>query len=973
MAAPLRSALSTERPFPGLRPFAPSDHQFFYGRKSQFSALYRLLDLSRFVAVVGSSGSGKSSLVRAGLVPLLQQEVAESEQGRGRHWRWEEMRPGDAPLDQLVDAMTRLSRSMAGDDDPAIADAREERIDYHLRESIYGIGRALDEIGSASDASVVLVVDQFEELFRSAAPVSQRRDVATGMKSRNDAAHFVQLLLEASRSPNHDIRILITMRSDFIGDCAQFQGLPEAVSATQFLVPSLTRDQREQVIRGPLREAHASIESELVERLLNDSADELDQLPVLQHCLLRLWERAGAKPVPSAVLASKRHLTSDHYQAIGGIAHALSQHADEILKSLPGLELVVEQTFRALSDLDKDGRATRRARQFAPLTAETGMPEDKVRAVVNRFRADDCSFLSPLTSDVPDLAPRTRIDVGHEALLRRWELVSGKPDATVAPGEPQQIGWLRAEERDGQVYRSLLAFAESDSSGRPTIQANQFERRWQWWNERPRTPEWAERYGGGHARVVRMLDDSRIAAQAERERREAADARERWFHRMTQVAVVVVTALLIVSLISIYMLSESYKATNAARKEAETNLKAAREATLRAQSASEQAKANLEIALGQTQKLINSAKDNLDRGAISTAAAQELAAVADKAVDELQASAQLAEIKTAKINLLLVVYEIMVAVGKNQEALERALSAQALAQELVAAKAENGPRLLYASLFRIADINIETPPFDINRPRALEQYRSARTIAEDLVKQHPGDGQTAYDLAFITNKIAEALGEAGDYQAANREFQSALTIARAAAAKPNAKTLWQAYPASTMTKIGENLARQPSPDLAGAIKYYDDAMTLQNSLLQQADNDVVKSNLALSHRAKGEALARQRNFAKSNEEYHEAIQIARDLLDKDPLNAGWLLRLAPIYASFGDALARQDEIIQQKCALDSERLIRERLVRRDQGNAMWQSRLADARKKVDAVDTKLAGLRPRAQSLAASCPWRFNQ
>ena len=90
--------------------------------------------------------------------------------------------------------------------------------------------------------------------------------------------------------------MILTMRSDFIGDCARFHGLPEAVCAAQFLVPSLTRDQLDDVIRKPIEKAGATIDPELIERLLNDCGTEMDQLPVLQHCLLRLWEEAGKAP-----------------------------------------------------------------------------------------------------------------------------------------------------------------------------------------------------------------------------------------------------------------------------------------------------------------------------------------------------------------------------------------------------------------------------------------------------------------------------------------------------------------------------------------------------------------------------------------------------------------------------------------------------------------------------------------------------
>src|SRR5262249_5539338 len=154
-----------------------------------------------------------------------------------------------------------------------------------------GVSASLAEIGNLDTASVLLIVDQFEELFRFAAShPGDKRDQHARADSRDEADHFVQLLLEASRDPTRKINVLLTMRSDCIGDCARFYGLPEAVSSAQFLVPSLPREQREEAIRGPLENAEATIEPELVERLLNDSSDELDQLPVLQHCLLRLWQ-----------------------------------------------------------------------------------------------------------------------------------------------------------------------------------------------------------------------------------------------------------------------------------------------------------------------------------------------------------------------------------------------------------------------------------------------------------------------------------------------------------------------------------------------------------------------------------------------------------------------------------------------------------------------------------------------------------
>ncbi len=502
-------ALSVDRPFPGLRPFAFADHDFFFGREDQSFELFRRLDRSRFIAVVGSSGSGKSSLVRAGLQPLIAAETAETP---GRSWRWVELRPGDTPLANLAAALTTLGPAS---DDPVADAGRRERVAFILRQSRFGLGEAIDAIGGLADATPLLFVDQFEELFRYAASGARESGEARAAGSREEAIQFVQLLLQAARDPTRPVHVLLTMRSDFIGDCARFHDLPEAVSASQFLVPSLTRDQREAVIRRPLEASGSTIEPTLVERLLNDAGDELDQLPVLQHCLQRLWEAAQ-----TAAAGGAAHLLLSQYQAIGGIALALSRHADEIMASLAGDDLAVEQVFRALSEVDRDGRATRRALPFAQLLAETGIDEASLRRVLDRFRADDCSFLVPAPAAVPCLAPETRVDVGHEALLRRWDKISAEPAAEVE-SERRRGGWLRQEESDGHTYRALLALLQ----GGRTLPLDQVVMRSAWWDERPRSAAWAQRYGGHIDSVRKLFDDSRAALDEARERETAGERR----------------------------------------------------------------------------------------------------------------------------------------------------------------------------------------------------------------------------------------------------------------------------------------------------------------------------------------------------------------------------------------------------------------------------------------------------------------
>ena len=201
---------------------------------------------------------------------------------------------------------------------------------------------------------------------------------------------------------------------------------------------------------------------------------------------------------------------------------ALSRHADEILAQCATRELAVEQAFRALSELDREGRAIRRALRFDKLLAETGVSEPDLRAVLDRFRANNCSFLLPSLSVSPTLGPDERIDIGHEALLRRWKTIAGKTEPVNPKTGRPPPGWLAEEQIDGQRYHTLVSLLDGAAGGeRATL--DDPERTKDWWERLPRTPAWADRYGGKFDEVKRLIDDSieatRRSLEAERRSR----------------------------------------------------------------------------------------------------------------------------------------------------------------------------------------------------------------------------------------------------------------------------------------------------------------------------------------------------------------------------------------------------------------------------------------------------------------------
>jgi tetratricopeptide (TPR) repeat protein len=899
MNAPVKlSAVSAAHPFPGLRPFAYQDREFFFGRQDQIYALYRRIDRFRFITVVGSSGSGKSSLVRAGLLPLLDVETREA---GGHNWVCCEMRPGDAPLSRLTDLLVSLSV----DDDPMVASGRRDRIAAQLRRSSFGISEALAETSSVAGKSLVLVIDQFEELFRYAGSSDKTGLTAEEVRARDEATQFVQLLLESSHSPSIKTHVLLTMRSDFIGDCARFHGLPEAVCEAQFLTPSLTRDQLDEVIRKPIEKAGATIDPQLVERLLNDCGTEMDQLPVLQHCLSRLWEEAGGALTAnvksseasqfggeiSNIEQPARRISLDHYRKIGQFADALSMHADEILKDLPGpkLQLAVGQIFSALSEFDKGGRATRRALKFSQLVAETGLDDATVRQVLDRFRASDCSFLTPPPFEVKAISGDTRIDVGHEALLRRWDKVSGRG---------AELGWLRAEQQAGERYRGLLAMAEGNDAVLP---AHLFEERWAWWNDRPRTPAWADRYGGGYSRVKGLLLKSRNRMLARRL------AMAVLFVAVTGVAV------------TMYQLWQN---ADLRRQQA---LQATEEANLRRREA-----------LQATNTSIGRLAGFLNDGTIRAGGAEKFLEDAKVSLDQLAAiDNRSPDLSKIEISLLHGVSDVKDALGDYKQAFDIATNAETLSLKSVKKYPDisDFKQLHYESKFRVGD---QLARNEENIEKAEHEYRDAVDLAKELATSEPDNIKRQRQLIFALNKVGDMRQARRDWPGALEQYNEGLRIARSIAVT---------YPSAVATqknRIAQVFSARNQPgDKQEALDEYREALKLQEQELFGNPSDATLiSNIALTHRRIGDLL-RDEKPDEAQREFEAAVEARRRLYQRDPARADWRIGLVTDNTRLGDVLFQNEKNWPSlRNYNEAVQIVEAIILNNPSSTTRWESRLA---------------------------------
>ncbi len=500
------------RPFPGLRPFEADEQDLFFGREGQSEEILARLREHRFVAVVGASGSGKSSLIRAGLLPYLHGGFLA---GAGSHWRIAMFRPGGDPIKNLATALDDpavIGRKQqlaiagaSGEDDQSEEEAAAAAatpsallLEVSLRRSGLGLIEAVRLARLPADEQVLIVVDQFEELFRFA-------EAGDRPGHDDDAAAFVKLLLEASRQRELPIYVVLTMRSDYIGDCARYRGLPEAATDGLYLIPRMTRDQRRAAIVEPIRVGGGTISQRLVVRLLNDVGDDPDQLPILQHALMRTWDYWLAHD------ADERPIDADDYVAIGTMSDALSQHADEAYEGLPDerYRTIAKRVFQALSEKGADSRETRRPTALGKLAQVVDAPIADVIRVLDDFRAPGRSFVMP-AHGVP-LDANSVIDISHESLIRGWR---------------RMRQWVDQEAELARIYRRLAETASLYAEGTAGLLHDpDLAHLLTWRSSVAPNAAWGQRYAPGFEQAMGFLDQSLQAREAERRQRQSARRR----------------------------------------------------------------------------------------------------------------------------------------------------------------------------------------------------------------------------------------------------------------------------------------------------------------------------------------------------------------------------------------------------------------------------------------------------------------
>lgn len=392
--------LATQPPFKGLNYFTEADESIFYGRDTLTAEIIAHLNAHRFLAVIGASGSGKSSVMRAGVVPAVRRGAIKINGQSSTNWQVHIITPGDKPLTELATVLTRHVDSII---------ATKKLID-EMRQS----GQILDlwlrrEVNT--DRGLLLVIDQFEELFTLCDDLEERR-------------LFIENLSHAVSSGSRGrLSISIILRADFYAYAVQYQAFHHLFETRQKIVGMMTAEELRQAILQPAQNNGWQFQPSLVETILEDVGNEPGGLPLLSHALLETWERR-----------QDRQMTLAGYQEAGGVRRAIAMTAEKVYAQLtPAQQNSAQNIFVQLTEFGEGTEDTRRRVYFEELYLDIGKKEAK-------------EVLSILANARLVTANQDNVEVAHEALIREW---------------PRLRQWLDADRENNQIHRKLTKAAQT--------------------------------------------------------------------------------------------------------------------------------------------------------------------------------------------------------------------------------------------------------------------------------------------------------------------------------------------------------------------------------------------------------------------------------------------------------------------------------------------------------------------------------
>ncbi len=473
---------SFQNPFPGLRAFKDSESNLFFGREENIADVLSKLERNHFVAVVGTSGTGKSSLIKAGVLPAIENRNTIA---NASSWDIVTINPGTSPLLNLTKAICNNTKLVTTENKENF----EKNLDDLVRHSTLGLVQGMRPI-LKKNSSLLILIDQFEEVFRFA------NDENKDAKWEYD--QFVNLIIETVRQRDVPIYVILTLRSDFLGDCVAFDGLPEAINDGHYLVPRMTKVQMKRAITGPIDLAEGKISPRLVQHITNDLGANPDQLPILQHAMMRCWDYWKMYESTGEPMDLK------HFEAIGDLENALSNHANEAYQELSDRQkIVIEKIFKSITTKKDDNRGVRRPMSLHSLTKICESNSQEILDCLEPFRKVGRSFILPGIEI--EANSNTVFDISHESLMRGWDRLKS---------------WVDEEAESAEFYNRICTSALLFQKGASALWRNpELQLALDWKTKQQPILAWGELYNPNFDGCLNFIEDSRVAFLAEKRKK----------------------------------------------------------------------------------------------------------------------------------------------------------------------------------------------------------------------------------------------------------------------------------------------------------------------------------------------------------------------------------------------------------------------------------------------------------------------
>lgn len=450
-------------PFPGLRPFSIDESKFFFGREAETEDLILKLLKNKYVTVIGASGTGKSSLVFAGVVPAILKIKNDSSA-----FRIISFRPGNNPFGNLAEALING------------IDTEEKNIDNTdlcgIIKNHDNFSDALSQITREVDDNILLNIDQFEDLFRFG---------SSGL-SEDDKIKFIEFLINTIKKNTQGVYIILSMRSEYMGECSHHWELARLINNSNYLVPEPGMENWRKIIEEPVKLAGASIDPELTEVLLSDIRYRNDQFPVLQHTLMRIWEHWLRSD------DSEKPISITDYNSIGTVKNAIDFYGNEIYAELNerGKEICAI-LFKSITRKGSDNKGLRQPCDIGTIKSIAGCSAEELFEVIEKFRHPAGTFIG---CSEEALSNNTVIDLQNECIIHLWVKL---------------VEWVDDEAFSMQIYMRLSEASALYQQGKTGIYRQpDLQTAINWRDKQKPDLSWAIKYNPAFERAMVYLRSS---------------------------------------------------------------------------------------------------------------------------------------------------------------------------------------------------------------------------------------------------------------------------------------------------------------------------------------------------------------------------------------------------------------------------------------------------------------------------------